>query len=141
MEEKGKKKKLKEDKYFQAVGRRKTATAIVRLYEGNKGEVTINNKTPVEYFGGELGFDDFLKPLVLCNKLNEFGIKVKVKGGGKRAQIEAIRLGIARALVKYNSEFRPLLRKEGYLTRDPRQKERKKPGLKRARRAPQWQKR
>lgn len=121
-------------KYYYAVGRRKTAIAKVRLYFG-KGTVSINEKVI------ENPDPLYLAPLESIGSKNKFDISVKTLGGGKTSQVEAIRHGISRALVKYNPEFRLSLKKSGYLTRDPREKERKKPGLKRARRAPQWQKR
>ena len=131
-----------EKKYWQAVGRRKTATASVRLFKGNGQKIIINEKEVSEYFDNEkIALSIFLKPLEICGKLGQFALSVKVKGGGKKAQIEAIRLAIARALVSKEAELRQTLKKAGFLTRDSREKERKKPGLKRARRAPQWQKR
>ena len=121
-------------KYFQAIGRRKRATALVRFYDG-KGNIYINNK--------KITNSDaiYLEPLKLTNNLTKFDISIIVRGGGKIGQLEATRLGISRALLKYNDTLRQTLKKEGFLTRDPREKERKKPGLKSARRAPQWQKR
>ncbi len=121
-------------KYFQAIGRRKRSTALVRLYSG-KGTIYINSKQI------EKPQEIYLKPLKDTNNLTKFDISIIVKGGGRIGQIEAIRLGISRALLKYNDQLKQTLKKEGYLTRDPREKERKKPGLKRARKAPQWQKR
>jgi small subunit ribosomal protein S9 len=136
-----KKKKILENKYWQAVGRRKTAVARVRLKKGN-GEVVINKKKPEEYFENtEQALKILLAPLELVGKLGQFDISIKLKGGGKQAQIEAARLGIARALILVEPELMTTLRKSGFLTRDPRMKERKKPGLKGARRAPQWSKR
>lgn len=136
-----KKKTTKKKEYFKAVGRRKTASATVRLKEG-KDEIIINQKKPAEYFeNAEVAQKIFLKPLEVGGKLGQFDISIKVSGGGKKAQIEAIRLAIARAIVVIEPELRSTLKKSGFLTRDPREKERKKPGLKRARRAPQWQKR
>lgn len=131
--------KLKD--YFQAVGRRKTATASVRLSLGKGDKVLVCDKAPEEYFGFKTASSIFLKPLEIVGRLNNFNLTAKVKSGGKKAQIKAIRLGVARALIKYDPELRSTLKKEGFLTRDPRKKERKKPGLKRARRAPQWSKR
>src|SRR3990170_5739195 len=128
-------------KFWEAVGRRKTATANVRLSEGNGDKIIINNKTSLEYFNLKQSEAVFLKPLELVNQLNKFNLTAKVKSGGKKAQIEAVRLGVARALISYDSEFSTTLKKEGFLTRDSREKERKKPGLRRARRAPQWSKR
>jgi len=127
--------------YWYGLGRRKTAKAQVRLYEGN-GLFVINGKTPNDYFGGFGNLVNLsLSPLVLLGNLGKFDTYVKVSGGGLSGQAEAIRLGIARALLVYNSEFRPNLRKAGFLTRNPRVKERKKPGLRRARRAQQFSKR
>lgn len=121
-------------KYYYGTGSRKRSVARVRLYDG-KGLVYVNSK-PVSDKN-----DSYLEPFTLVGKTNKFDLSIVVKGGGKISQIEAIRHGISRALVEYNDEFKSTLRKAGFLTRDPREKERKKPGLKRARRAPQWQKR
>jgi len=121
-------------KYDNAIGRRKRAIAEVRLYPG-KGKIVINGVIV------DPKKATFLKPLKYIGKLNTFDISAKVTGGGITGQAEAIRHGISRALLKYDSELRHTLKKAGYLTRDPREKERKKPGLKRARKAPQWQKR
>jgi small subunit ribosomal protein S9 len=133
--------KEKEEKYFQAVGRRKTASAQVKLFLNGGGEILINGKDFKEYFPTFYLQKIVLSPLELVKCLNKFKILVKVTGGGKSAQAEAVRHGIARALVIFNPDFRKKLKKAGFLKRDPRMKERKKPGLKRARRAPQWQKR
>jgi small subunit ribosomal protein S9 len=133
--------KEKEEKYFQAVGRRKTASAQVKLFLNGGGEILINGKDFKEYFPTFYLQKIVLSPLELVKCLNKFKILVKVTGGGKNAQAEAVRHGIARALVIFNPDFRKKLKKAGFLKRDPRMKERKKPGLKRARRAPQWQKR
>lgn len=120
-------------KYFYGTGRRKTSVARVRLIPGT-GVLTINDKeTKV--------FDEVVDPLKLVGKFGDFDISVRVVGGGKISQRGAIRHGIARALEVMNSEFRPTLKKAGFLTRDPREVERKKPGLRKARRAPQWSKR
>lgn len=120
-------------KYWTGTGRRKTAVASVRIYENDKS-VTVNGHK------SELS-EKALAPLELVGEKGSFGISIKTNGGGKFSQQEAIRHGIARALEKYDAEFRSSLKKAGFLTRDPREKERKKPGLKRARRAPQWAKR
>lgn len=126
-------KSTKKDKYWKGTGRRKTAVASVRIYEAIK-ETTVN--------GQKKDFSDkVVAPFELVGKKGSFGISVKVTGGGKMSQEDAIRHGIARALEHYNAEFRSSLKKAGFLTRDSREKERKKPGLKRARRAPQWAKR
>lgn len=127
-------------KYIEAVGRRKTATARVRLYE-EKGDFIINNKPLNQYFGVERFKKTALSPFELLKLKDKFSVSVKVFGGGIMAQAEAIRHGLSRALVKYNETFKKLLREAGFLTRDPRMVERKKYGLKKARKAPQWSKR
>jgi len=128
-------------KYYQGIGRRKTATASVRLTKG-KTKIEINNEPASEYFYEFKNAQKIiLAPLVKVNQGENFSISVLLKGGGKKSQMIAIQLAVARALLEYDSRLRPVLKKEGFLTRDPRMKERKKPGLKRARRAAQWQKR
>lgn len=135
-----KKKTSKAENYLWAIGRRKTARAIVRLYPGKK-EMSFNQKTLADYFP-VLEFQQLVQePLKLTDQLGKVGLEVILKGGGMRGQAEAARLAIARALVKLNQEFKKTLRARGLLTRDARVKERKKPGLKKARRAPQWGKR
>lgn len=127
--------------YFEAVGKRKTAVARVRLFTKGDKTILINDKDYKEYFSSlELKqiVDEALEKMKAFDK---FKIIVRVKGGGVHAQAEAVRHGIARALIKFNPDFRKRLRQLGYLTRDPRMRERKKFGLKRARRAPQWSKR
>jgi len=126
-------------KYIEGVGRRKTATARVRIYEG-KGENLINNKPVNQYFTIERFQKTVLDPIKLL-KIKNIYFTAKVKGGGIMAQSEAVRHGLSRVLVKFNESFKKLLREAGFLTRDPRMVERKKYGLKKARRAPQWQKR
>ena len=121
-------------KYFEGVGRRKSAIARVRLNSG-EGKVLINDKE--EASPSKI----YLAPLKITGNLGKFNFSVKVKGGGKTSQKEAIRLAIARALLKFDQNLKPVLRKGGFVTTDARVKERKKPGLKSARRAPQWQKR
>jgi len=128
-------------KYYQGTGRRKNAIARVRIYEKGKGGIIINNKNLEEFFKFFEYKQQAISPLELTDKKDKLDVMVKVSGGGQRGQAEAIRHGIARALVDMDQELKPVLRKNGYLTRDPRAKERKKPGLKRARRAPQWRKR
>jgi len=137
------KKKVKTNakKYYEAVGRRKTSTARVRLHEKGKGNFKVNDKRLEEYFKLPGLQQISLKPLKTTNYDNVFDISVKVKGGGIHSQAEAISLGIAKSLIKVDKKLRPTLKKEGFLKRDPRMKERKKPGLKRARRGPQWSKR
>ena len=127
--------------YFYGTGRRKTAVARVRLLPGT-GTFTVNGKTSQEYFGGrQLHEILLLQPLRLTNRIGQFNISVKVVGGGTSGQVGAVRHGIARALVQSDETLRPILKKNGLLTRDARAKERKKPGLKRARKAPQYTKR
>jgi len=135
------KKAEKKAKYFEAVGRRKTATARVRLFtQGEKG-MTVNNKSYKVYFPIPSLQKTVEEPLEEIKWQDKFRISVVVRGGGLSGQAEAIRHGIARALVVLNPDFRKRLRKLGFLTRDPRMRERKKFGLKRARRGPQWSKR
>jgi small subunit ribosomal protein S9 len=130
----------KKKKYFYASGSRKRARARIRLYKG-KGNIIINNKKAEEYLTNNLLDKVIKEPLLLTNTKDKFDISVKVTGGGKCGQAEAMRHGISRALVVYDQELKPTLKKAGYLTRDPREKERKKYGLKRARKAPQYRKR
>ncbi len=127
-------------RYYEAVGRRKRAVARVRLYPGN-GQVVVNDKTLAEYFGRGEHQQDALAPLQLANSADAYNLSVVVKGGGITGQAEAIRHGVARALLLIDPQLRTLLKRAGFLTRDPREKERKKPGLKRARKAPQYTKR
>ncbi len=133
--------KKKADRYYEAVGRRKTAIARVRLYTRGDKSFTVNNKAFDKYFVPAEFKNIIEAPLVKMNCTDRFRISVVVKGGGIIAQADAIRHGITRALVLFNADFKKRLKKSGYLTRDPRMKERKKPGLKKARRAPQWAKR
>jgi small subunit ribosomal protein S9 len=128
-------------KFFEEIGRRKTASARVRISKTGGKEVLINNKKLEEYFPTFELQETVLAPLKKLDYLNDFRVSAKVRGGGIHAQAEAIRHGIAKALVDFNPENRQKLKKTGYLTRDPRMRERKKFGLKRARRAPQWKKR
>ncbi|MCD6195138.1 30S ribosomal protein S9 [bacterium] len=133
--------KVTKTRYVEAIGRRKEATARVRFTKGN-GRFLVNLQKVESFFNDIFAAKNLmLAPLVLVKMEDKFDISAKVRGGGKKAQIEAIRLGIARALVKIDESLKPTLRKAGFLTRDPREKERKKYGLKRARRAPQWSKR
>jgi len=127
-------------RYFEAVGRRKTATARVRLYPGS-GSIIINNKPLEEYFPRLRDRLHLLEPLEVTGTKDSFNITVLVKGGGISGQAGAVRHGIARALVKADENLRKPLRRGGFLTRDARMKERKKYGLKRARKAPQYTKR
>ena len=125
---------------FNAVGRRKSAVARVRLVPG-EGKIMINKRDIDDYFGLETLKMTVRQPLVLTNVGGSFDVMVNVRGGGLSGQAGAIRHGIARALVKADPELRPAVKKAGFLTRDPRMKERKKYGLKAARRAPQFSKR
>lgn len=127
-------------KYIKSVGRRKTAVAQARLYFPGKGDITINNKEAVDFLS-EDNLSIALQPLKSCSKLKDFDFTIIVKGGGSFGQIDAIKHGIARALLKYDPELKAILKANAYLTRDSRKKERKKPGLKKARKAPQWSKR
>jgi len=140
-EKEEKKKEEKKVKYIEAIGRRKTARARVRLFTQGKKEILVNDKPYTDYFPVLSWQKNVEAPLEKLNCLGKFGFSIKVEGGGLSAQSEACRHGIARALVLLNPYFKKRLRKAGFLTRDPRMRERKKFGLKRARRAPQWQKR
>ena len=131
----------KSDRYFEAIGRRKTAVARVRLFTKGDKEFLVNNKSYQQYFQTKEDQESAVASMKKMKCLDKFRITVKVKGGGHRAQAEAIRHGTARVLVDFNQNFRKRLRKAGFLTRDPRMRERKKFGLRRARRAPQWAKR
>ena len=126
--------------YFYGTGRRKHSVARVRLYAGT-GNVTINGRDIDDYFGLETLKLIVRQPLTLTNTTSSFDVVCTVAGGGVTGQAGAIRHGIARALLQVNAEYRPLLKSAGLLTRDPRMKERKKYGLKAARRAPQFSKR
>lgn len=128
--------------YYHGVGRRKTAVARVRLYPNNSSDVTINGKSAQSFFG-ERGtvLATITAPLRVLELDDNYTFTVRVVGGGTSGQAGAIRHGLARALVRFNPEYKQALRRAGYLTRDPRMKERKKPGLKRARKAPQYTKR
>jgi small subunit ribosomal protein S9 len=127
-------------RYYEAVGRRKRSVARVRLYPG-EGEIVINGKQLRDFFGRPQDRRDVMAPFELTSSQGQFNLSVLVKGGGITGQAHAIRHGLSRALLVADPELKPLLRREGFLTRDPREKERKKPGLKRARKAPQYTKR
>lgn len=132
--------------YYEGLGRRKTSVAQVRLFtvkpfEGGMGKIIVNGKSYKDYFP-TLELQQIVETaLNKIKSLNRFEVSIKVRGGGIKAQAGAVRHGMARALVKFNIDFRKKLKKAGYLRRDPRMKERKKYGLKGARRAPQWAKR
>lgn len=132
------------ERYFAGVGRRKTAVATVRIFEKpeeGEMEVVVNGKKAKEYFPTLRLQGFFLEPIRTVGLEKRFGISVHVRGGGPSGQAAAAGLGLARALVVANSEHRPLLKSRGFLSRDARKVERKKAGLKKARRAPQWSKR
>lgn len=128
-------------RYYQGTGRRKTAVARVRLFPGN-GEIVVNGRKPEDYFGPRDVLQRMIRqPLTVTDNVSSFNVLVKVVGGGVSSQAGAVSHGVARALLDLNLELRPSLKAAGLLTRDPRAKERKKPGLKRARKAPQYTKR
>ncbi len=130
----------KDNIVFYGTGRRKNAVARVRVIEGS-GKFTINGKDIEEFFGLETLKVIARQPLTVTNTTSKYDVIATVKGGGFTGQAGAIRHGLARALNEANSEFRPVLKQNGFLTRDPRMKERKKYGLKKARKAPQFSKR
>lgn len=127
-------------KYYYGTGRRKHSVARVRLYPGN-GTITVNGRSIDDYFGLETLKLIVRQPLALTDTMEAMDVVCNVRGGGVTGQAGAIRHGVARALLEFNPELRPALKKAGFLTRDPRMKERKKYGLKAARRAPQFSKR
>jgi len=127
--------------YFYGTGRRKSSVARVRVYPNGTGKITINNRDIENYFGLETLKLIVRQPLVATETVGKFDLDVKVVGGGFTGQAGAIRHGLSRALLQVNEEYRSVLKKAGFLTRDPRMKERKKYGLKAARRAPQFSKR
>lgn len=127
--------------FHYANGKRKTAVARVRLYEKGQGRMVINGKPANEYLTIQETHEIVQSPLYMTDQVKNFDIHVVVQGGGPHSQAEAIRHGISKALQNYNTELRPTLKRAGFLTRDSRVKERKKYGLKRARRAPQFSKR
>ncbi|MGF1505420.1 MAG: 30S ribosomal protein S9 [Chloroflexi bacterium] len=132
---------MAEQRYYEGVGRRKRASARVRVYPGGKGEYIVNDKPLREFFPRDVDVVEALKPLRVIDGIGKFDVTVQVKGGGITGQAGAVRMGLARALVEFNENNRRVMRKAGYLTRDAREKERKKPGLKRARKAPTYTKR
>ena len=132
--------KKSENIVFQGTGRRKESIARVRLTAG-KGNIVVNGRSLDEYFGTEILKVIVNQPFAVTNTVGKYDVIVKVVGGGYTGQAGAIRHGIARALNEANSEFRPILKANGFLTRDPRMKERKKYGLKKARKSPQFSKR
>ena len=128
--------------YYYGMGRRKTAVARVRLFPNGDGSITVNGKNGGQYFGQrETLTSTVTAPLRLLEVSDTFNMSVRVVGGGSSGQAGAIRHALSRALLRVNPDWKQALRKAGFLTRDPRMKERKKPGLKRARKAPQYTKR
>ena len=127
--------------YFYGTGRRKSSVARVRVYPNGTGAITINGRDIDDYFGLDTLKLIVRQPMELTETVGAFDIICTVTGGGVTGQAGAIRHGLSRALLQYNEETRPVLKKAGLLTRDPRMKERKKYGLKKARRAPQFSKR
>lgn len=129
------------ERYFEGVGRRKTSTARVRLFPGGDGTITVNDKPGREYFARIGDYEAVTAPLRTIGQDGKFNLTIKVEGGGSTGQSEATRQGVARALLRMNEDLRKPLRRSGFLTRDSREKERKKPGLKKARKAPTYTKR
>ncbi len=127
--------------YLAGLGKRKTARARVKLYQDGSGEVTVNGMKINKYFAAGFPIENALAPLTIAGIKNTVDIEARVSGGGKAGQSDAMRHGISRALLLLNPDHRPDLKRAGFLRRDARIKERKKPGLKRARRAPQFSKR
>ena len=132
---------LKKDEYIATIGRRKTATAQVRVADAAKTSITVNGKDYKEYFKHEEMYDIVMGPISKIEFPKELAVSVVVRGGGLHAQAEAVRHGISRALETYIPGVRGELKRLGFLKRDPRKKERKKPGLKKARKSAQWSKR
>ena len=133
--------KLKVPQVFSyGTGKRKSSIAKVWLFEG-KGNISVNNLECANYFGSKLDAVEILKPLEILGLSAKYDVKASVLGGGKAGQVDAVILGISRALLELNPTFREKLKAEGFLTRDPRVKERKKYGLRKARKAPQYRKR
>ena len=131
---------MSEVRYYEGIGRRKRATARVRLYPGD-GQIAVNDKPLNQYFGRFQDQEQAIEPLKLTHNEGRFNLMAVVKGGGITGQAQAIRQGLARALQIVDPDLRTMLREAGFLTRDSREKERKKVGLKRARKAPQYTKR
>ena len=128
-------------RYIEVIGRRKTAIARVRITHNGSGVFLVNNLPWDKYFPTIDMQKAARDPFDITGNWGKFDVSVKVNGGGPHSQAGAVKLGVARALVKHDESYRKILRDTGMMTRDPRHKERKKPGLKRARKAPQWQKR
>ena len=130
-----------EKEYYEGVGRRKTSTAVVRIFTEGASKIMVNDQPYEEYFPNLEMQELVTDALEELETENRFKVSIMVKGGGLHSQAEAVRHGMARALVDLDSSFKKQLKRAGYLTRDPRMKERKKPGKRGARRSPQWQKR
>ena len=128
------------EQYYEGIGRRKASTARVRVMNGS-GEFMVNDRTLEEFFTRPGDIESIIGPLETVGRRNSLDVSVLVQGGGVTGQTDAVKLGVARALLKLDPDLKPALRKSGFLTRDPREKERKKPGLKRARKAPTYTKR
>ncbi|PJA12538.1 30S ribosomal protein S9 [Candidatus Dojkabacteria bacterium CG_4_9_14_3_um_filter_150_Dojkabacteria_WS6_41_13] len=128
-------------KYYEGIGRRKVAVARVRITLDDAKTFTINGKTLEQVFPSALSQERIMKPLVVAGMNGKFSVSVKANGGGMTGWADAISLGLARALVEFEAKLKPGLRKEGLMTRDPRAVERKKAGLKKARKAPRFSKR
>ena len=128
------------EQYYEGIGRRKQSTARVRVMNGS-GEFSVNEKSIQDFFTRPGDIETILGPLETIGRRTSLDVTVIVQGGGVTGQTDAVQLGIARALLKLDPDLKPVLRKSGFLTRDPREKERKKPGLKRARKAPTYTKR
>lgn len=129
------------NEYIYGLGRRKAATARVRLYKG-KGEITINDRPAAEYLSGNKSLlAEITDPLALAGKQNDYSVSIRVSGGGLAGQVDAIKLALSKALTTEMADLRPVLKKAGFLKRDPREKERKKYGLRSARKKEQFSKR
>jgi small subunit ribosomal protein S9 len=132
----------KSTEYFYGLGRRKSATATARIFNGGKGVITINNKPAADYLCESPALvKELTEPFVVVSKDGEFDVTILVKGGGLSGQVDAIKLAISKALSELSDDYRSTLKKAGLIKRDPREKERQKPGLKGARRAEQFSKR
>lgn len=127
-------------RFIKAIGKRKTATALVRLYKNGNGLILVNDLKLNKYFANDQ-VSVVNQILKLTGHLRDLNFSIRVSGGGKKAQAHASLLGIAKVLVEFDKNLRPVLKAKGWMTRDARKKERKKPGLKKARKAPQWSKR
>ncbi|HRV76120.1 MAG: 30S ribosomal protein S9 [Candidatus Nomurabacteria bacterium] len=128
--------------YYYGLGRRKSSTATSRLYAKGKGDMTVNGQPALEYFdGNEYIFSRLQKPFATISAEGQFDVTILTKGGGHSSQADAIILAVSRSLAEFNEDYRSTLKRSGLVKRDPREKERKKPGLKRARRAEQFSKR